>query len=192
MEVYGSSETAGLGWRSHYQEPFRLLPWWQLQQQPHEQGLSTTATCTRTGVTTVLQDKIECISDNLIRVHGRQDAVIQIAGHNINLDTLASALAQHPDVYAAKVSWHQQQGDTRLHYFLAVNFLATNALGTGALPGAERHLPGTPAHDNNRWLSDLLLFQHADGQIDMQCKRLEQQLVVHLGQQLNADTGTHS
>jgi hypothetical protein len=80
VEVYGSSETAGLGWRSHYQEPFRLLPWWQLQQQPHEQGLSTTATCTRTGVTTVLQDKIECISDNLIRVHGRQDAVIQIAG----------------------------------------------------------------------------------------------------------------
>lgn len=121
VEVYGSTETAGLGWRCHHHEAFTLLPWWQLQQQRHGEQLSTTAICSRTGESYLLQDKIEQVNNNLIRVHGRQDAVIQIAGHNINLDTLAAALANHPDVYAAKVNWQQQDGQIRLHYFLAIN-----------------------------------------------------------------------
>lgn len=118
VEIYGSTETAGLGWRSRCHNGFDLLPWWQLQQD----GAETVVVCTNSQQRYPLQDRIEQLGDRRIQVRGRQDAVIQIAGHNINLDTLAARLMQHPDISSARVAYRQQDG--HLHYFLAIRSVA--------------------------------------------------------------------
>ncbi|MDP2126828.1 MAG: AMP-binding protein [Pseudohongiella sp.] len=115
-EIYGSSETAGLAWRTVSNSGFTLLPWWQLNQL-HQQ---TTAVSSITDEQHLLQDKIEIAADDSITVCGRTDRVIQIAGHNIDLDTLAEELTKHPDVEAAKVLHEPQDNNLRLDYFLAL------------------------------------------------------------------------
>jgi long-chain acyl-CoA synthetase len=115
-EIYGSSETAGLGWRVSADSGFTLLPWWKLTQVYQQTRVSSSIS----DESHLLQDRIRVDDKGKIYVLGREDNVVQIAGHNINLDTLAEKISSHPDVTAAKVR-HIEQGNSRqLHYFLAL------------------------------------------------------------------------
>lgn len=116
IAVYGSTETAGLAWRYWTQPDYQMLPWWALSKQ--------------TGPATVFSrqfDEQHTLDDQLVLTHngrfqlkGRLDDVIQIAGHNINLSTLASTLKSHPDVGGAKARYQHREGNHELHYFLAL------------------------------------------------------------------------
>lgn len=114
-EIYGSTETAGMAWRIN-NAGFTLLPWWGLTQTQQ----ATTVYSSISNESHRLQDNIHLNGDGTIQIKGRMDTVVIIAGHNVNLDTLAEKISAHPDVDAAKVQ-HEQQGEgSRLHYFVAV------------------------------------------------------------------------
>lgn len=123
VEIYGSTETGGLAWRTHISQAFHLLPRWQLQTD----DTGTTAVCCHDQQHYSLQDNIELLPGGYIRLHGRRDSVIQIAGHNINTDTVARRLSSHPDIVSAKVMHRQHEGETQLHYFLVVQSEVTAA-----------------------------------------------------------------
>lgn len=142
-EIYGSTETAGLGWRTRAHGGYTLLPWWQLTQSQQ----STTVVSSISDETHLLQDRLQLDADGRIQVLGRTDNVIQIAGHNINLDTLAQKISLHADVESAHVQTEHQQGGQRLHYFLALSQEPDNP-GHWCLAFArwlEQQLGDTPA-----------------------------------------------
>ncbi|TFH74878.1 hypothetical protein E3V39_01595 [Gammaproteobacteria bacterium LSUCC0112] len=116
LAVYGSTETAGLAWRYWTQADYQLLPWWQLTEQ-HDRA---TVYSERFDEQHTLDDQLVIGSNGRFQLLGRLDDVVQIAGHNINLVTLASTLTSHPDLLNAKVRYQYRDGRHELHYFLAL------------------------------------------------------------------------
>ena len=90
IEVYGSSETGGVGWRERSDDPFRLFP-----------GLS------RAGDVPVqdgeqhplpIQDHLAWASSGTFRVLGRKDDTVQVGGTNVDLAKLSACLRSVPGV----------------------------------------------------------------------------------------------
>jgi len=91
-EIYGSSETAGIGWRRSPDAPFCLLD-----------GLRLSADGTRLdqgwqGQGQDLLDRVEMVADGQFRLRGRRDSAVQVGGINVFPDLVAARLRQHPDV----------------------------------------------------------------------------------------------
>ncbi|MDO9477076.1 MAG: AMP-binding protein [Pseudohongiella sp.] len=116
IAVYGSTETAGLAWRYWEQADYQLLPWWSLSLRSGHASVS----CEQFGEHHALDDQLLLNSDGRFELQGRLDNVVQIAGHNINLSTLASQLRQHPDVLDANTRYRFNKDHHELHYFLAL------------------------------------------------------------------------
>ncbi|MEX0738823.1 MAG: AMP-binding protein [Pseudohongiella sp.] len=114
MEVYGSSETAGLAWRQQDKSAFTLLPYWQLLQ---DQG-QWIARDKDDGQQYPLHDQLQQHGDSSISLLGRIDPVVQINGNNINLAELENKLKAHADVADARVRSDSAAGQTGLHYFI--------------------------------------------------------------------------
>lgn len=96
-EIYGSSETAGIGWRRTPDAPFRLLD-----------GLRLSADGTRLdqgwqGQAHDLLDRVEVMGDGQFRLLGRRDGAVQVGGINVFPEQVAARLRQHPDVAEAAV-----------------------------------------------------------------------------------------
>ena len=97
FEIYGSSETAGVGLRSAA-TPFRLLErycaaengaLWDLYQN-----------CAVVPPDFLTFEPADAQSFHLL---GRRDRVVQIAGNNVALDAVAATLQRFPGVHAARV-----------------------------------------------------------------------------------------
>lgn len=116
IEVYGSSETAGIAWRQKPVDPFHLLPYWALQQQTDVWTLKDR----EHGTEHVLNDRLHAHDNNSFDVLGRRDDVVQIGGHNIDLTRLAQRLCTHPDIHEASARAEKQDDAVVLHYFLAL------------------------------------------------------------------------
>lgn len=95
VEVYGSSETGGIGWREHPEAPFRLLPRWRLQDDGK-------ALFDGDGTPFPLPDRVEVDGDGL-RPRGRLDEAVQVAGHNVHPARVVAVLESDPAVAAAAV-----------------------------------------------------------------------------------------
>ncbi len=97
VEIYGASETAGVGMRSSA-GPFRLLEryradengalWDQYQNCP-----ASTPDCLA----------FEAADSQTFQLRGRRDRVVQVAGNNVALDAVEKTLQSFPGVYAARV-----------------------------------------------------------------------------------------
>lgn len=109
IEVYGSSETGGVGWRDDPAQPFRLMTDLAKQETP-PRGLRRAG-----GEALALQDHLDWEGDTTFHVRGRQDPVVQVAGTNVNLSELRALLEAEPWVLEAAV---RLDGD-RLKAFLA-------------------------------------------------------------------------
>lgn len=90
IEVYGSSESGGIGRRDHREEPngpFRLFSYWCRASAGRSDHLLQRITAA--GVREEeLPDNLEWIDSRRFRVAGRRDAVVQVGGHNIDLGEL--------------------------------------------------------------------------------------------------------
>lgn len=115
LEVYGSTETAGIAVRDQDSAGFELLPHWELKQQ---QGYLLQHQAS--GHQHTLNDAIEVLEDGrTITVNGRLDDTVQINGHNVHLPTLAERLCSHPQIREAHVQVGTDSTSARLlHYFL--------------------------------------------------------------------------
>lgn len=88
IEVYGSTETGGVGWRDAEDAPFRLFA-----DIAREGGALQ-----RLGVELTLQDHVEWDGPEAFRVIGRRDETVQVAGVNVDLEALRRLLAAQPGV----------------------------------------------------------------------------------------------
>ena len=116
VELYGSSETAGVGVRSSATDPYTLLPFWQRAEA------DATALVRRApdGVATIyqVQDRLEWTDDRRFRPAGRIDEAVQVAGVNVFPATVRRVLMEHPDVRDAAVRRMSADPLSRLKAFV--------------------------------------------------------------------------
>lgn len=120
-EVYGSSETAGLGWRQTDNAAFTLLPFWTLLNQDGQWAVQDKDD----GRQFPLSDWLQQHDSTHFSLLGRTDPVVQIHGNNINLAHLAAELQSHEDVTDARVHYdtgtdEATESETGLHYFVVL------------------------------------------------------------------------
>ncbi|WP_161991073.1 MULTISPECIES: 4-coumarate--CoA ligase [unclassified Rhizobium] len=116
-ELYGSSETAGIGWRRHPSDRYTLMPHWSFENDRGEvaagvrlRGLD--------GAVHDVPDTIERITDRAFTVGSRRDGAVQIGGINVWPQRIAAVLEQHPKVQAASVRVAQMPAGARLKAFV--------------------------------------------------------------------------
>lgn len=101
IQVYGSTETSGVGVRMSPDEPYTLFSYWQhpvaghgsLRRQ-HPDGRSSVVT---------LQDRLDWVGERRFLPTGRVDQAIQIGGVNVHLEHVRGVLLDHPAVLDAVV-----------------------------------------------------------------------------------------
>lgn len=97
-EIFGASETGGVGHRADPDAPFRLMPYLEPGNPPRRRGAAI-----------ALQDHLRWSEDGrAFTVHGRHDRSVQIAGHTVSLNAVVAALEAQPEVAHACV---RQDGD---------------------------------------------------------------------------------
>jgi 4-coumarate--CoA ligase len=108
-EVYGSSETAGIGWRDDPAAPFTLLETLSLKEEHDEVWLHG-----RDGTRVAVPDRIAMADANRFHILGRLDGAVQVGGINVFPNQVAAALEQHPQVARAQVRLVGLSGGSRL------------------------------------------------------------------------------
>ena len=93
IEVYGASETGGLGWRDDPQVPFHRVA------DIDGQGEALT----RAGAPLAVQDILDWQGAQRFFVAGRKDKVVQIAGTNVSLDLVRRTLLEEDSVADAAI-----------------------------------------------------------------------------------------
>ena len=91
VEIYGSTETGGIGWRNDETKPFQLLSYWQKIDDDHIQKHSG-----QQRVTYLLPDEVQWTDGNLLRPIRRRDGAIQIAGVNVYPRYVRSVVCANP------------------------------------------------------------------------------------------------
>lgn len=122
IEVYGSSETAGIGWRDGSRSDYTLFPHWQRQ----EDGILHRSS----GLAASLQDRLLWHDDSHFEVLGRLDGAVQIGGINVFPGHVRDVLCRHPAIAEA-----------------AVRPMAMAGAGAGSLRLKAFIVPADPAAD---------------------------------------------
>jgi len=115
LQVYGSSETAGVGWREQGGAPFTLLPYWQAVDGTHALARRMPD---GDDVLYPLQDKLAWEDARRFRPAGRIDQAVQVGGTNVFPDYVADVLRMHPAVEDAAVRPMRPDEGRRLKAFI--------------------------------------------------------------------------
>ena len=118
LQVYGASETAGIGWRDDPAEPYRLLPFWQ----PVDEGAKL-----QHGTTPPIEtpDQLHWHGAGRFTLQGRRDAALQVGGINVYAEQVRAVLRAHPNVADAAVRLMTSHEGTRLKAFIVPRDPAT-------------------------------------------------------------------
>ena len=95
VEVYGSTETAGIAVRDRHDAPFRLLDRWTRTEAGE--------LAPRDGDPVAMPDSAEWLDDRHFAVRGRIDGAVQIGGLNVFPDRVRDVLLSHAGVAEAAV-----------------------------------------------------------------------------------------
>lgn len=166
LQVYGSSETAGVGWRTAAGEPYRLLPYWRRA----DAGNTIERTAAGGIERHALQDRLDWIDDERFVPNGRIDQAVQVGGTNVYPAYVAEVLAMHPAVRNCVVRPMRPDEGTRLKAFVvAAAGLApavlraelagwiAERLGPAERPAAFSFGPALPRQPNGKptdWIID--------------------------------------
>ena len=132
LQVLGSSETAGVGWREEAGAPFVLLPYWTRPGVPDE--LARTLPDGGTA-RYPLQDRLEWEDARRFRPAGRIDCAVQVGGVNVFPSYVAEVLRMHPRVADAAVRLMRPDEGRRLKAFV-VPAASVDEAGLAALRAA--------------------------------------------------------
>lgn len=141
LDIYGSSETAGIGWRRRGPEgwldgtgAYRLLSCWQ--RDANDQ-LSRDD-----GVAVVLPDRLHWEASGGFRIGARCDGALMVGGVTVDPAHVRAMLCAHPGVADAAVRLMQPSEGVRLKAFVVPN--APAAEGHAALLASlALHVEGT-------------------------------------------------
>jgi long-chain acyl-CoA synthetase len=114
LQVYGSSETAGVGWRERAGEPYRLFSYWRRASRENtiERMLAGEPECFP------LQDRLDWIDGEHFVPNGRIDQAVQVGGTNVFPAYVAEVLETHPGVAQCAVRLMRPDEGTRLKAFV--------------------------------------------------------------------------
>lgn len=117
LQIYGSSETGGIGWRDDHALPYRLLPSWRMTREG--------AFLKRDGRDEIeTPDRLCWLDAERFFVKGRRDAVVQVGGLNVHLEQVRDVLCEHPAVAGAAVRLMAAHEGSRLKAFIVPSDLA--------------------------------------------------------------------
>lgn len=115
-QIYGTSETAGIGWRRTRSEPYRLFPYWSVDSarpnhliRTHVDGRSEKA---------LIQDQLDWKGPSTFKVGARIDNAVQVGGINVFPSQIREVLLRHPDVADASVRLMRPEEGSRLKAFI--------------------------------------------------------------------------
>ncbi|MFA9394139.1 MAG: AMP-binding protein [Halodesulfovibrio sp.] len=118
--IYGSSETGGLGYQHHPDSPLSLFAFWRRIrcddienswiERVHPLNITQTAVA--------IPDHIEWLSPELFSVKGRKDKIVQVGGMNVSLLKTAECITNHPDVLDCAVRLMRLDEGNRLKAFV--------------------------------------------------------------------------
>jgi 4-coumarate--CoA ligase (photoactive yellow protein activation family) len=115
VEVYGSSETAGLGTRRHPERAYVLMPHWSFGAEA-EPGVPAIVGADGRAVTAM--DRLERVGERGFVVAGRRDGMVQVGGINVDPAAVAARLREHPLVADAAVRLMRPEEGARLKAFV--------------------------------------------------------------------------
>lgn len=116
VHVYGSSETAGIGWRASWRDPYRLFSHWSLTDGDAAGLLRELPDGTQAHV--ACQDRLERVGPDSFRVGARHDDAVQVGGINVFPSRVAAVLCRHPMVDQAAVRLMRPDEGTRLKAYV--------------------------------------------------------------------------
>lgn len=148
VHIYGSTETAGIGWRDWPQAHYTLLPSWQ--RVPNEPQLLARATPDGGWRQVSLPDAVTWDDERSMRPTGRLDGAVQVGGINVHLGVVRQQFLALDQVADAVLRLHSFAGQARLKLFVVPRDPAASAteLVSALQQHAQRHLapPARPAH----------------------------------------------
>jgi long-chain acyl-CoA synthetase len=112
-EIYGSTETGGIGWRADPHLPFRLLPYWAKQDDDH-----IAKAIDGSMVSFLLPDHVSWHAADLLTPQRRWDGAVQVGGVNVSLERVRAILMGHPGVAGAEVRLMRPDEGDRLKAFV--------------------------------------------------------------------------
>jgi len=135
VQVYGSSETAGVGWRDSPDVDYTLLPYWsRAHEGDHPNGEHAKGEYPKGAHpkgehlarsmadgqrrTYPLQDRLDWSGANRFRPAGRVDQAVQVGGVNVFPAYVADVLKLHPQVADASVRLMRADEGHRLKAFV--------------------------------------------------------------------------
>jgi long-chain acyl-CoA synthetase len=115
LQIYGSTETAGLAWRDTPAGDYQLAP----GRSRAENGIALTLPG---GLRTSLavQDELQWTSDTHFQLLRRSDQSVQVGGHNVSPAWVADQLRAHPAVTDASVRLDTHASPPRLKAFVVM------------------------------------------------------------------------
>lgn len=115
-QIYGTSETAGIGWRPSRSEPYALFPYWSTDSDrpgslihTHVDGRSQEM---------MLPDRLDWKGPSTFTVGARLDSAVQVGGVNVFPGQVREVLLGHPDVADAFVRLMRPEEGSRLKAFV--------------------------------------------------------------------------
>lgn len=110
IEVYGASETAGIGWRDHPEQGFELFAHWTRIDDDHLQSPE--------GRLYALPDLVDWRTERSLVPRKRRDDAVQVAGVNVWPDRVRALIETHPRVQACAVRPFDTGNGLRLKAFI--------------------------------------------------------------------------
>lgn len=114
IEIFGSSETAGLGWRDDPDAAYAWFPWWQLEADG-----SLCRTLPEGGThRCAAPDHLLKVAPGRFQTLGRRDQAVQVGGVNVWPARVEQILCEHPWVAQAAVRLMRPEEGNRLKAFV--------------------------------------------------------------------------
>ena len=141
-EIYGATETAGVGFRNEWQLPFQLFPYWQLKEQ---KGIMELVDKDNQQIYP-LMDNIIQYTDQTFSIVGRKDQQIKIAGHLVNLEKIKKSIQTLSNIRDCTISAKADTNETIIQ--AALQLKTDNEAERISIKQAIRNL--LPAHERPR------------------------------------------
>jgi acyl-coenzyme A synthetase/AMP-(fatty) acid ligase len=99
-EIYGATETAGVGFRKEWQNPFTLFPYWQIKEQ---NGIIKLEDKDNQQLYPLMDDIIQS-PNQTFSVVGRKDQQIKIAGQLVDLEEIKKSIQTLSNIHECTLS----------------------------------------------------------------------------------------